>query len=60
MCRNVLIYFDEETKCEVLGNMHKLFNPQGYLFLGSTETVFGVTDKYKMLEEHRGLYQPIL
>ncbi len=59
LCRNVLIYFDENTKREVLTNLHNVLNNNGFLFLGSTETVFGVNDKYKSVPDCRGLYQPV-
>jgi len=56
LCRNVLIYFDELTKKGVLEKMSRMLNNDGLLMLGSTETLFGITDKYKALESERGLY----
>ncbi len=55
-CRNVLIYFDEPTKRRVLENMAALLPPDGFLFLGGAETVFGITDKFKPMENMRGIY----
>lgn len=55
-CRNVLIYFDEPTKRRVLENMAALLPPDGFLFLGGAETVFGITDKFKPMENSRGIY----
>lgn len=55
-CRNVLIYFDEPTKRKVLENMATLLPPDGFLFLGGAETVFGITEKFKPMENVRGLY----
>lgn len=43
-CRNVLIYFNMELKRQILDKMARLLKPDGILFLGSTETVLGVTD----------------
>ncbi len=37
-CRYVLIYFDQETKKQILQKLVKSLNPGGYLFLGATET----------------------
>jgi len=37
--RNVLIYFDTETKIRVLENIRKVLNPEGHLFLGTTEVL---------------------
>lgn len=58
LCRNVLIYFDEKTKSAVLENMAKMLPKHGYLYLGSTETTIGLTDKLIALPEERGLYIP--
>ncbi|MCP5381257.1 MAG: protein-glutamate O-methyltransferase [Kordiimonadaceae bacterium] len=55
-CRNVLIYFDQQTKTEVLEKMRKLLPNDGTLFLGAAETVLGITDKFKPVQGQRGLY----
>lgn len=55
-CRNVLIYFDRETKGKVLENMTALLPEDGFLFLGGAETVLGITDAFKPLENSRGIY----
>ena len=39
VCRNVLIYFQEATKMQVLGNLAASVRPGGFLFLGGTEIV---------------------
>jgi chemotaxis protein methyltransferase CheR len=44
--RNVLIYFDIETKRSVLRSVAKLLRPDGWLFLGGAETTIGVDDNY--------------
>ena len=45
LCRNVLIYFDSVTKKDVLDRMSSALTPGGYLFLGATETAFGLTER---------------
>jgi chemotaxis protein methyltransferase CheR len=55
-CRNVLIYFDLETKVDVLDRIARILRPDGYLVLGAAETVVGLTDAFKPLPERRGLY----
>lgn len=56
-CRNVLIYFDQETKCDVLDRIAKQLEPDGYLVLGAAETVVGLTDTFQPVTGKRGLYQ---
>lgn len=55
-CRNVLIYFDDKTKAEVLERMAAQMNPPGFLFLGGAESTFGLTSKYTASVEHRGMF----
>jgi chemotaxis protein methyltransferase CheR len=57
-CRNVLIYFDQETKIGVLNRIGKVLDPEGYLVLGAAETVVGLTDAFKPVADKRGLYVP--
>jgi chemotaxis protein methyltransferase CheR len=59
-CRNVLIYFDQETKIGVFNRMAKQIPDDGYLVLGAAETVVGLTDAFKPMAERRGLYTPNL
>ena len=58
-CRNVLIYFDQETKGKVLDNMVKLMPSDGTLYLGGAETVLGVTNNFQPVAGQRGLYRPV-
>lgn len=55
-CRNVLIYFERETKAKVLQNIAGLLPDDGFVFLGGAETVLGVTDAFKLMENTRGVY----
>lgn len=47
-CRNVLIYFDAEAKIKVIETFHKTLNEPGYLFLGHSETLNKISDKFTM------------
>lgn len=55
-CRNVLIYFDQQTKSEVLGRISNIMPNDGVLYLGGAETVLGITDKFVPITGHRGMY----
>ena len=57
-CRNVLIYFDQDTKINIFNRLAKASEPDGFLALGAAETVVGLTDVFKPHPELRGLYRP--
>jgi chemotaxis protein methyltransferase CheR len=57
-CRNVLIYFDQDTKVNVFKRLAKAMEPDGFLALGAAETVVGLTDAFKPHPDKRGLYRP--
>jgi chemotaxis protein methyltransferase CheR len=57
-CRNVLIYFDAETKADVLWRMADILAPDGYLLLGAAETILGVSERFASAPNRRGLYMP--
>jgi chemotaxis protein methyltransferase CheR len=57
-CRNVLIYFDQETKVDIFRRLASVIEPDGFLALGAAETVVGLTDVFKPFPERRGLYRP--
>lgn len=54
-CRNVLIYFSAERKADILRRIARQMNPGGFLFLGSTESVSGLSDLFEMVSLHGGL-----
>lgn len=56
-CRNVPIYFDNQTKIDILGRISKMMPADGFLVLGAAETVVGLTDAFKPMTDKRGLYQ---
>ena len=57
-CRNVLIYFDQNTKVTIFERMSKMLEPDGVLALGAAESVVGISDAFKPYPERRGLYRP--
>lgn len=57
-CRNVLIYFEPETKAQVLTRIRSVMPDDGFLTLGAAETVVGISDIFRLSTMGRGLYQP--
>jgi len=56
-CRNVLIYFDQETKAGIFERLSRVLEPDGMLMLGAAESVVGITDAFRPYPDRRGLYQ---
>ncbi|MET0091225.1 MAG: protein-glutamate O-methyltransferase CheR [Candidatus Thiodiazotropha sp.] len=54
-CRNVLIYFSNDLKKDIVERMANALNPGGYLFLGSTESLNQVTNRFEMKVGHGGI-----
>ncbi|MCZ2721189.1 protein-glutamate O-methyltransferase CheR [Marinomonas sp. 15G1-11] len=54
-CRNVLIYFSAELKLDILTRMHKALNPGGYLFLGGSEALSGLSSLFEIVQCHPGI-----
>jgi chemotaxis protein methyltransferase CheR len=59
-CRNVLIYFDQDTKINIFERLAKVLEADGVLALGAAESVVGISDAFKPDPERRGLYRPNL
>ena len=57
-CRNVLIYFDQDTKANIFGRIARMLEPDGVLALGAAESVVGITNAFKPYPDRRGLYRP--
>jgi chemotaxis protein methyltransferase CheR len=57
-CRNVLIYFDQDTKAGIFERISKVVEPDGFMVLGAAESVVGISDAFKPYPERRGLYRP--
>lgn len=58
LLRNVLIYFDADTRRRVLNRLAQALAADGYLVLGATETASGLTDGFAQDPENRGLWRP--
>lgn len=59
-CRNVMIYFDEAEQKRLVEKFYRCLNPEGYLFVGHAESLFGLSSKFRMIHENSGTaYQRI-
>ncbi|EPE37969.1 chemotaxis protein methyltransferase [Candidatus Photodesmus katoptron] len=54
-CRNVLIYFSIGMRSQVLDQIANTLNPGGYLFLGASESLSGLTDRFEMIHCNPGI-----
>jgi chemotaxis protein methyltransferase CheR len=54
-CRNVLIYFSPDMKSKVLNQIANSLNPGGYLLLGASESLTGLTDRFEMVRCNPGI-----
>lgn len=59
VCRNVLIYFDQAAKSDVLDRLAQVVASDGFLILGAAETTIGLTQGFRSVPDKRGLYAPI-
>jgi chemotaxis protein methyltransferase CheR len=57
-CRNVLIYFDQDTKIGIFDRLARVLEPDGVLALGASESVVGISDAFRPYPDKRGLYRP--
>lgn len=55
-CRNVLIYFEQDTKSFILNKLCNALKKHGLLMLGSSETVMGLNDRLEIFESINGIY----
>ncbi|HBH25953.1 MAG TPA: chemotaxis protein CheR [Rhodospirillaceae bacterium] len=54
-CRNVLIYFNADTKAQVLAKLASRLSPDGILFLGAAEAVMGYSNAFTAVEGRHGV-----
>lgn len=48
-CRNVMIYFDKAVQNQLVTRFWDILKDDAYLFIGHSESLFGVTSKYKLM-----------
>jgi chemotaxis protein methyltransferase CheR len=48
-CRNVVIYFNKDTQKQLFDNMADILHPGGILYIGHSETLHGVSDRFELI-----------
>lgn len=48
-CRNVVIYFDKDTQRTLFDRYANMLVPGGFLYIGHSENLFGITERFKLL-----------
>jgi len=59
LCRNVLIYFDLETIRSIVERFRGSLGAHGYLFLGHSETMQNVSDRFQRLHQHGAFFYQV-
>lgn len=54
-CRNVLIYFSADLKRDIIKRIAGVLKPQGYLFLGGSESIANYSDAFEMMRVAGGV-----
>lgn len=54
-CRNVMIYFSDELKIDILNRLAGVLEPDGYLFLGGSEAISRYSDKFEVVRSLGGM-----
>jgi len=57
-CRNVLIYFDHQTKSDILRKISEIMLDDSMLALGAAETTLGLSTAFSLIPGTSGIYTP--
>jgi chemotaxis protein methyltransferase CheR len=55
LCRNVIIYFNIDTKCRVIRTFHEKLRPGGHLLLGHSESLINLSTSFELRHLRRDL-----
>ena len=56
-CRNVIIYFDKPSQCQLFDRFANLLSDGGYLYIGHSESLYKVTERFRSIGQ--SIYQRI-
>lgn len=54
-CRNVMIYFDRDEQRRLVNRFANCLLPGGYLFIGHAESLQGLSDRFSMIHQNKGI-----
>ncbi|WP_420605656.1 CheR family methyltransferase [Novosphingopyxis sp.] len=57
LCRNMIMYLQQEHRPAVFDQLARSMRGDGLLMLGAAETVIGQTDRFRASRDYRGLYE---
>jgi len=55
-CRNVAIYFTLDDRKKLFDRLADVITPEGYLFIGASEFLTGISDRFKAIREGKTIY----
>ncbi len=55
-CRNVMIYFSDAFKRQLFSRFCNVLNPEGFFFLGASESVSNYSDRFTMISDNKHIY----
>jgi len=58
-CRNMLIYFNKDLQTKIIKNIFKKVKVGGYLFLGHSETPWGIEEKIEKIAGYHNIFKKI-
>lgn len=56
LCRNVMVYFSQDLRRELLGKLYNCIRPGGFLVLGASEGIYGDCDQFKLIRGKDCIY----
>jgi chemotaxis protein methyltransferase CheR len=58
-CRNVLIYFSDQFKRDILSRIRRMLNPGGALFVGASESMLNYSSEYRMVRNGKAVWYEV-
>jgi chemotaxis protein methyltransferase CheR len=56
LCRNVMVYFSQDLRRELLGRLYNCIRPGGFLVLGASEGIYGDSDRFNLIRGKDCIY----